>query len=336
MMVLPSTQISGGVLVAMKHCLMLAKAGLDVTILSDGPEEPEDLEMDGQKLFVLSHARTQFHGRIDKAVATLWSTMSFLTLYPNIGERYYFVQGYEIDFLDPGQYLRFVAAQTYSAVVPLQYITIFGWCQKWLKDKFGQNAARARNGINLQNFPVRKRSFSGKTRILIEGNSNDHYKNVDESFRIVEKLEKEKFEVWYMSYQGKPKDWYRVDRFLLKVPNDQVGGIYEQCDILLKSSMRESFSYPPLEMMATGGHCVVAPNGGNAEYLVHEENCLLYEQGNIDSAVHAIHRICEDSGLRDRLYENGLKTAQERDWNKLTQEILALYGVQDRMSDDNK
>ena len=41
--------------------------------------------------------------------------------------------------------------------------------------------------------------------------------------------------------------------------------IYSECDILLKSSWLESFSYPPLEMMATGGYCIVAPNDGNKE-----------------------------------------------------------------------
>ena len=85
-----------------------------------------------------------------------------------------------------------------------------------------------------------------------------------------------------MSYNAKPKNWYRVDRFINKVPFGKVGKIYEQCDILLKSSWLESFSYPPLEMMATGGYCIVAQNEGNIEYLKNKENCLLYEQGKID------------------------------------------------------
>ena len=32
-------------------------------------------------------------------------------------------------------------------------------------------------------------------------------------------------------------------------------------------------------MMATGGYAVVVPNGGNKEYLVDGENCLLYPHG---------------------------------------------------------
>src|SRR4029077_17448943 len=121
------------------------------------------------------------------------------------------------------------------------------------------------NGIDLSLFTRSERSFSGKIRILVEGNSKDHYKNVDESFRITNQLDPERFEVWYLSYEGKPKKWYRVDRFLHKVPHSSVAAIYQACHLLVKSSLLESFSYPPLEMMATGGIAVVASNAGNAE-----------------------------------------------------------------------
>ena len=78
-------------------------------------------------------------------------------------------------------------------------------------------------------------------------------------------------------------------------------------------------------MMATGGYAVVVPNDGNAEYLVDQVNCLLYPKGNIDAAVQAITRICEDEELQDTLYENGVRTAQERDWENARERILRLY-----------
>ena len=78
-------------------------------------------------------------------------------------------------------------------------------------------------------------------------------------------------------------------------------------------------------MMATGGVCLVVPNGGNNEYLKNEENCLLYEAGNIEEAVKKIERICRDKKLREKLIEHGLKTAHEREWSKVEKEILKLY-----------
>ena len=97
--------------------------------------------------------------------------------------------------------------------------------------------------------------------------------------------------------------------------------------ILLKSSLLESFSYPPLEMMATGGFAVVAKNEGNSEYLIDGENCLLYKSGDIEGAVNAIERICSDETLRNLLYEKGLKTAQSRSWKNIEKDILQLYDI---------
>ena len=103
--------------------------------------------------------------------------------------------------------------------------------------------------------------------------------------------------------------------------------IYEECDILLKSSLLESFSYPPLEMMATGGYNIVVPNGGNKEYLIDGENCLFYKSGDLDSAVNCIKRLIADEQLQNHLYINGLETAQKRDWKKIQSEIFNLYNI---------
>ena len=53
--------------------------------------------------------------------------------------------------------------------------------------------------------------------------------------------------IHYLSYEKEPKSWYKVDKFYHKVPHDEVGKIYNECDILIKTSILESFSYPPLE-----------------------------------------------------------------------------------------
>ena len=274
---------------------------------------------------VISRKEVGIYGSIDKAVATLYSTVEFLTLYPNIKERFYFVQNFETDFYQAGEYLRFRANQTYFSCLNMKYITISKWCQKWLKEQYGKEAEYAPNGIELKRFLSKKRDLKKKVRILVEGNSEDYYKNVDESFQIIELLDAEKYEIWYMSYQGKPKEWYRVDRFLHKVPNTEVAKVYLQCDILLKTSILESFSYPPLEMMATGGYVVAIANEGNTEYLQDGYNCLFYPRGNRKEAVKRIEQLGTDLKLQERLYQNGLDTAKSRAWNLLQKQIIQLY-----------
>ena len=326
--VLPTTNISGGVNVIIKHCHILKKNGYDVFIINMDKYEDNIINSDGELDVV---AAEQFNNRykkidchIDKMVASLWSTLYYCLDYHNVNKIAYLVQNYETNFMDYGNYMKQYANSTYS-IDNVEYLTISKWCEDWLINDFERKVDYVSNGIELEHFPVVKRKFEGKIKILVEGNSDDYYKNVDESFKIVEKLDKNKYEITFLSYQGEPKKWYYVDKFMHKVPHDEVGKIYGSCDILIKSSILESFSYPPLEMMATGGIAIVAPNEGNIEYLKDKENCLLYEQGNIDSAIEKIEEISKNEELRSKIIDGGIKTAKSREWKNIEKDILKLY-----------
>ena len=245
--------------------------------------------------------------------------------YYNAKNKKYLVQSMETGFYDHGEFEKYRSNATYNQVLGIEYLTISKWCRSWLKNNFGNKVKYAPNGIDLTLFNRVDRKFDGKIKILIEGNSEDKYKNVDESFRIVDKLDLEKYEIHYLSYNKEPKSWYHVDKFYHKVPHDEVGRVYEKCDILIKTSLLESFSYPPLEMMATGGVCVVRLNEGNSEYIKDNYNALVYENDNINDAVLKIEEIVKNKNLRDKLIKNGLKTANDRKWENIEDDIMALY-----------
>ena len=325
--VLPSTNVSGGVMVAIKHGLILKKKGYDVTLININKEtqKVDKLYENNEYLYVVSNYRTEMLMYIDTMVATMWLTLEFVRKYFNCEHKKYLVQNMETGFYKHGEFERKKANSTYCNIFNIEYLTISKWCQNWLKEDFDTECKYAPNGIDLSIFPVRKREFKGKIKILIEGNCKDFYKNVDESFKITNELDQDKYEIHYLSYEKEPKSWYKVDKFYHKVPHDEVGKIYNECDILIKTSILESFSYPPLEMMATGGFVVALQNGGNKEYLKDMENALIYEQGNIKEAIEKIELLEKDKKLREKLRENGLKTAQERDWNKIEDQIMKLY-----------
>ena len=325
--VLPSTNVSGGVMVAIKHGLILKKKGYDVTLININKEtrKVDKLYENNEYLYVVSNYRTEMLMYIDTMVATMWLTLEFVRKYFNCEHKKYLVQNMETGFYKHGEFERKKANSTYCNIFNIEYLTISKWCQNWLKEDFDTECKYAPNGIDLSIFPVRKREFKGKIKILIEGNCKDFYKNVDESFKITNELDQDKYEIHYLSYEKEPKSWYKVDKFYHKVPHDEVGKIYNECDILIKTSILESFSYPPLEMMATGGFVVALQNGGNKEYLKDMENALIYEQGNIKEAIEKIELLEKDKKLREKIRENGLKTAQERDWNKIEDQIMKLY-----------
>ncbi len=321
----PSLLISGGILVALKHADILREAGYDVTIINmdNRPGSPAQVPWAPEKYASFLADKTVVQAAFDQGVATMWLTTAFFRR-GVIRRPCYLVQNLESGFYDHGTMERMGANATYCQQ-GLEYLTISRWCQDWLRERFGQASRYAPNGLDRQAFAPAERDWSGRIRILIEGDSSSEYKNVDESFRIAARLPEDKFEIWYVSYQGKGKNWYRVDKFFYRVPNEKMPELYRQCHILLKSSILESFSYPPLEMMATGGMVVVRPNGGNMEYLKDGENCLLYVPDNPDTAVSAIERLAADEALRQKLYEGGCRTAEERDWAKCRESILALY-----------
>ena len=323
--IMPSTDVvSGGVNVALKHCNILRENGWDVTAI-DMHTNDKDVIFDNESVNVINGTKHEIMARFDEMVATLYTTLDFVIKYPKVKQRKYLVQGFETDFYEFGDSLKKVANATYNYEGIVQYITISKWCQDWLKKIFGQKVKYAPNGIETSNFKWRKRDFKGKIKILIEGNSDNEYKNVDESFEIVNKLDRSKYEIVYLSYGGGPKDWYRVDKFYNKVPFEEVGEVYRECDILLKTSKVESFSYPPLEMMATGGYVVARPNEGNIEFLQNDKNCLMYEPENIEQGVKMIDRIVESKTLRAKLDVGAKKTIEERDWKNIKYKVLDLY-----------
>jgi glycosyltransferase involved in cell wall biosynthesis len=323
--VLPSLQISGGIYVVLEHASFLQDSGWDVDLLI--PQTNLNfVEFKGHKFNSISLDNTVISAQYDVLVATFYSTLFIVLNYSKAKRKLYLVQGYETDFFSYGNINRGEVEKTYSIPFGVEYITISKWCETWLREKYGQKPLFAPNGIDLNLFVEHKRDLNKtKIRILIEGDNLSPKKNVDESFRIVEKLNKNKYEIWYMSYNGEPKKWYRVDKFLSKIPYQKVRNVYEQCDILIKSSYLESFSYPPLEMMATGGFCIIAPNKGNIEYLKDEENCLFYKLGDIQSAIQRIERLISDVQLQQHLYENGLDTSKKREWKNFKKQILSLY-----------
>ena len=323
--VLPSCNISGGIMVAIKHAHILKKNGYDVTLFNAEKVDNNIVDESGE-INVISLQKTMVYAKFTTMVATMWVTLPFIRTYYNCDDKRYLVQGYETQFYPDGKFEKIMANATYNSLTNLKYLTISKWCESWLKNKFKKDCLYAPNGLDMNLFKFEKeRKFEGKTKILIEGNCKDHYKNIDEAFNIANKLDKDKYEIHYLSYEKEPKKWYKYDYFYHKVPHDKVSEIYNKCDILLKTSILESFSYPPLEMMATGGICVVIPNDGNREYLKDEENCLFYEHGNINQAIEKIERIVNDKELRKKLVKNGLETAKSRDWSNIEKDIVNLY-----------
>ena len=98
--VMPSTNISGGVNVAIKHCNILKKAGYDAFFINMDDNSDDIINNDG----VVSVIKTKdvVIGQIDTMVATLWATLPYIKAYANCKNKSYLVQNFESDFYENG------------------------------------------------------------------------------------------------------------------------------------------------------------------------------------------------------------------------------------------
>lgn len=79
--------------------------------------------------------------------------------------------------------------------------------------------------------------------------------------------------------------------------------------VLFPVTWEEPFGLVPLEAMAVGRPVVATGTGGSAEYLRHEENCLLVPPGDAGELAAAVRRLAGDPALVTRLVHAGRATA---------------------------
>lgn len=80
-----------------------------------------------------------------------------------------------------------------------------------------------------------------------------------------------------------------------------VGRLLAECDVLVMSSLEESFCLAALEAMAAGLAVVGAAVGGFAELAEHGRNAMLYPQGDYVAAAQLVNRLISDHPLRHGL-----------------------------------
>ena len=150
MMVLPALNISGGIMVAFEHCKTLKHAGYDITIVNDDFDDSKWITFAGVEFPVIASRKFKFRGKIDKSVATMWSTVSFLEKNINIKDRYYLVQNFETDFYEFGDSLKEKANISYSPRVDVKFLTISKWCEDWLETRYHKKSMYLPNGLHTE------------------------------------------------------------------------------------------------------------------------------------------------------------------------------------------
>jgi glycosyltransferase involved in cell wall biosynthesis len=109
------------------------------------------------------------------------------------------------------------------------------------------------------------------------------------------------------------------------VSRETLRGLYSETSALLMPSLAEGFGLPLLEGMACGAPVLAADIPSLREAAGASDNAILSNPGDLKQWREAIEAIAEDSDLRARLREAGLKRASMFSWQKTAQLYWKVY-----------
>lgn len=101
---------------------------------------------------------------------------------------------------------------------------------------------------------------------------------------------------------------------------------YRAADVLVfPSEWDEPFGLVPLEAMACGVPVVATGTGGSGEFLRDGDNCVLFPPGDADGLAAAVRRLAGDPALRERIVQEGFRTAERYSLDGVADQLERLH-----------
>ena len=109
-----------------------------------------------------------------------------------------------------------------------------------------------------------------------------------------------------------------------KVDRKTMAKLLRSADISIDYSVVQGFGMLGLEAMSSGVATVLTQTGGIREYA-NEDNALLVPIGNESAMFQAVAELIQNAELRDKLKQNGRKTALLRDWDIVAKDYFDYF-----------
>lgn len=328
---LGSHEISGGTNVILEHASRLRAKAHRVSIITREEIDsggirwhPAACQVEWQSL---EHAREH---HFDFVIATWWQSV-YLLEQLSASNYIYFVQSIESFFFSTAdkslfetwdiEVYRDWCETTYRFPIPV--ITEATWIRDYLKEHYNQNSYLVRNGIRKDIYTVEGPVLSPKKpdalRVLVEGQLNVFYKNVENTIKTCQRAAVD--EIWLLT-SSDIADYPGVERCFSRVPVTETAAIYRSCDVLVKLSYVEGMFGPPLEMFHCGGTTVAYDVTGLDEYIEHGKNGLVVTKGDEDAVVTELNRMKSEPELLETLKDGAIQTANDwPDWSESSAEF---------------
>jgi glycosyltransferase involved in cell wall biosynthesis len=253
----------------------------------------------------------------DIVIATWWETAEWVNnLSASKGKKIYFVQGHEIfDYLPIDRVIK-----TYY--YPMQKIAVSKWLGDIMANEYGdKNCILVPNSIDHHQFYAEDRS---KNTIPTVGflYSNSYIKGVDTTLKAIKLLKQSLPNLRAISFGTEQPlrngNWDEAVDFYLNPKQNEIRGLYSQCDVWLSASISEGFNLTAMEAMACGTPIISTKTGWPVESVRHGINGFLIDFSDVDAMVQ---------------YAKQLFSMTKKEWYELSKS--AIDTVKDSSWDDS-
>jgi phosphatidylinositol alpha-1,6-mannosyltransferase len=195
-------------------------------------------------------------------------------------------------------------------------------------------------GVELTRFKGEPRQPDGEIRILSVGRLWPR-KGHEQVLRALVPLKEclPRLRYWIAGTGGKEPELRQlctelgldeIVRFLGYVPEEELPGLYRQCDLFVLANRRlssddmEGFGIVFLEAAASGLPVVGGITGGVPDAVNDGVNGLLVDTENIDALAEALGRLAQDEELRLRMGRESRRWAEGFSWSRFASQIRRL------------
>jgi glycosyltransferase involved in cell wall biosynthesis len=105
--------------------------------------------------------------------------------------------------------------------------------------------------------------------------------------------------------------------------DDQVHALYNRAHAYIFPSLFEGFGLPLLEAMAGG--CPIVTSNLSSMPEIAGDAAILIDPFNLQEMKDAIHAVCTDEALAEKLRQNGARRVQEFSWEQCAKSTLDVY-----------
>lgn len=205
---------------------------------------------------------------------------------------------------------------------PVHLLSVSASIQNILKGVYNRESQFFPNGIDTDFYHPLESKNNDVPVILLVGAPALSFKGFEFAIKVLTLLYESgrKFEVWWASqhdFSISASFPFDLKKFIA-LSQEKLAELYRNADVFLFTSLYESFALPPLEAMASGVAVVATDNGGIHSYAKPGENCLLSEQGDVNSILIALSYLLSYPEQRAVLANAGRETALHYSFDKVT------------------